>query len=91
MIPLMMRLEVSKKRKKGVRLWLPVFLVWIPMMALMIPLLPLFILAALITWHTGYGRSLLMLFPMLWVVLFNLSGLGVDIKTNDEKFFMNFI
>jgi hypothetical protein len=84
-------MEVSKKGKKGVRLWLPVFLVWIPVLVLMILLLPIVILAALITWHGGYGRSLLMLFPMLWVVLFNLSGLRLDIETKHENIFMNFI
>ena len=91
MIPLMMRLEVSKKGKKGVRLWLPVFLAWILLLALMIILLPIVILVALITWYPGYGRSLLMLFPMLWVLLFNLLGLGLDIETKNEKILLNFV
>lgn len=87
----MMRLEVSKKKNRGVRLWLPVFLVWILLLALMVVLSPFILLVALVTWYRGYGRSLLLLFPLIWVVLFNLSGLGVDVETKKERIFMNFI
>jgi len=87
----MMRLEVSKKENRGVRLWVPVFLAWILLLALMLVLSPIILLVALLSWYQGYGRSLLLLFPMLWVVIFNLSGLGLDIETKNERIFMNFL
>lgn len=91
MIPWMMRLEVSKKERREFRMWLPVFLAWILLLALMLLLSPVILLIAMVTWYPGYGRSLLLLFPMIWVVIFNLSGLGVDVETKNERIFMNFV
>ena len=66
MMPMLMRLKVRPRDKKGVSLWLPVILAWILLWALMILIFPLMLLAALVTWRRGPGIMLLFIYPMLF-------------------------
>lgn len=80
MFPLWMRLKVRPRGKRGVSLWFPVILLWILLGALMVALLPFLILAALLTWRRGPGPALLFIYPLLVSVLWNLSGLHLEIR-----------
>lgn len=91
MIPLIMKLRTQGRGKKGVNLWIPVFLVWILLLLLMILLLPIVLLAGLISWKQGFGKMLFLLYPMIFVLLFHLSGLKLDIESKNSKVFFNFI
>jgi hypothetical protein len=90
MIPMLMRLKVSRNPKaRG--LLLPVFLVWILLFALMLVLLPFVLVAALITWPSGQGKWLLLTYPMLISVLFHLSGLHIEVEGRDENVLIAFL
>jgi hypothetical protein len=90
MIPMLMRLKVSRN-PKGHGILLPVFLVWILLFALMLVLLPFMLLAALFTWRSGHGKWLLLTYPMLISVLFSLSGLHIEVEQPDENILIAFL
>jgi len=91
MIPLVMRLKVREKGKKGVNLWIPIILAWILLLLLMILLLPVVLLVGLILWKQGYGKVLLLFYPRFFVLLFSMSGLKIDVESKNSKIFFNFI
>ena len=81
---------MCKPGRRGFRLWFPVILIWIILGALLIALFPLVLLAALITWRNGPGRFLLFLYPMLAAVLWNLSGLHIEAKDDENDVLIDF-
>jgi hypothetical protein len=90
MIPMLMRLKVSRNPKKyGVLL--PVFLVWILLFALMLVLLPFVLIAALFTWGSGQGKCLLLTYPMLFAVIFHLSGLHIEVEQREQNVLIAFL
>jgi uncharacterized SAM-binding protein YcdF (DUF218 family) len=90
MIPMLMRLKIGRKPDRY-GLLLPVFLVWILLFALMIILLPVVLIAALFTWRSGQGKFLLLIYPMLISVLFQLSGLHIEIGRSGENVLIAFL
>jgi hypothetical protein len=90
MIPVLMRLKVSRNPKKyGVLL--PVFLVWILLFALMLVLWPFVLIAALFTWGSGQGKWLLLTYPMLLAVIFHLSGLHIEVEQREQNVLIAFL
>jgi len=90
MIPLLMRLKVSRN-PKGHGLLLPIFLVWILLFALLIVLFPFVLVAALITWRSGQGKWLLLTYPLLVSVLFHLSGLHIEVEHPEQNVLIAFL
>ena len=91
MLPMIMKMHIQKRGQRGVRLWIPVFLVWILLFVLMLVLLPLVLLAALLTIWRGPGLALLLFYPMVWSVLCSLSNLHVDVENETHKILFAFI
>lgn len=91
MIPMVMRMTIQGKEKRRVNLWIPVILIWILLLALMLMMLPFVLLAGLILWKQGYGKALFLIVPMLFVLIFSMSGLKLDIESEHSKIFFNFI
>ena len=85
MIPMFMKIYIKEKGKKGVRLWLPLFLVWMLLLAILILLSPIFVLVGLVAWFRGYGRTFFFVFPMIFAVLWAMSGLRIHIEERDKK------
>jgi len=85
-----MRLKVRPKGKRGGSLWIPVILVWIILWALMLVLLPFVLVAAVVTWRRGPGAALLAAYPLLFSVLWNLSGLHVETRDADNDVLISF-
>lgn len=85
MIPLLMRIHIVERKKKKVRLILPLFLVWLLLVPFVILLTPFVLLAALILWPSGYGRNLLGAGPALLSVVCALSNLHVQVEDKDSK------
>jgi hypothetical protein len=85
-----MRLKIRPSRKRGVSLWLPVILIWIILFALMLVILPFILLAALVTWRRGPGRILLASYPALIAILWNLSGLHVETRDDENDVLISF-
>ncbi len=85
MIPLLIRIHIVGRKKKKVRLIIPLFLVWLLLLPFIILLTPLVLLAALILWPSGYGRTLLGAGPALFSVISALSDLYVQVEGRDSK------
>jgi hypothetical protein len=91
MLPMFVRFKVKQPGRRGFGLWFPVIIVWIMLAALMLVLLPFVLLAALFTWRHGPGVRVLLAYPMLASVLWNLGGLVIDVDKNTRALFIDFI
>jgi hypothetical protein len=86
MIPLTMRLRVRKTGRKAVDLWFPVILALIPVVLLLIAIFPLVLIAALLASIGGQGGTVLRLYALLFVVLFMMSGLRIEVGGPEDEF-----
>ena len=87
--PLIMRLRILRDNR-SMRLWLPLFLIF-PILAIFALLLaPLVLIAGLILWPLGWGRTLFFSGPYLFRVICALRGLEVNVQQKHEKFFVSF-
>jgi hypothetical protein len=85
MIPMIMRIHIVEGNKKKVRLILPLFLVWLLLLPFIILLTPFVLLAALILWPSGYGKTILGAGPALYSVISALSNLHIQVEGTDSK------
>ena len=85
MIPMFMKIHIYERGKTSVRLWLPMFLLWILLLAIFVILSPILLLAGLVAWIRGYGRTFIFTFPMIFAVLWAMSGLRIHIEDRDKK------
>lgn len=90
MLPLWMCIRLARPGERRFTLGFPVILVWIFIAALMLVLLPFVLLAFLVTWGRGTGRALLLAYPLIWAVLWNLSGLHVETKSAETDVLVDF-
>jgi prepilin signal peptidase PulO-like enzyme (type II secretory pathway) len=89
MIPLVMRLRIQGSGT-GFRLLFPVVLLWILVLALMIILFPFVLIGVLVTWRRGPGPALLAIYPLLFSVLFSLSGVQFDFENAKNRIYVSF-
>lgn len=90
MPPVWLRLRIRRPGRRNVSLWLPVILVWVLLAALMLILLPFALLFALLTAGRGPGPRLLLAYPLLWSVIWHLSGLHVETRDADTDVLFSF-
>ena len=90
MFPILVRLRIRSAGRRGVSLWFPVILIWIILWALMILALPFVLLAAVLTLRRGPGLLLLAAYPMLFALLWNLSGLHVETRDAEDDVLISF-
>jgi hypothetical protein len=90
MIPIIMTLRIYEEGKRKFRFFFPVILIWIIVAALLIVLLPLVLIAALVTWRSGPGKLLLIAYPIFFSVLFELSGLHIEIGNLKKELLIHF-
>ena len=72
-------------------LWLPWFLVYLLLLILMVITMPFMIVLAIILIPTGKSRLLILIWPYIWRLLFNMKGLKVDIQQKNRKLMLSFI
>jgi lipopolysaccharide export LptBFGC system permease protein LptF len=84
-LPLLLRLRVQESGKKDVRLYLPLFLVWLLLFPLLLVATPFILVAVVLTWRRGHGRTLLVIIPMLVTVIWSLSGLHIQVEKPDNQ------
>lgn len=85
MIPMIMRLHIVEKDKKKTKLILPLFILWILLLPFIIISIPIMLLAALILWPSGYGKTILRAGPAVFMVISSLSHLHIDVERRDER------
>lgn len=90
MLPMLMRLKITDKKKTSIRLWFPVILIWVIVFALLIVSFPFAVLLAFLTLRKGPGIDLIGLYPLPIVLLFSLSGLLIQLETEDNVFHLSF-
>ncbi len=91
MIPLLAKLRLPGKNARTITLYFPVFLVWLLLFMISILLLPFLFIAAVLTWKTGQGRIIINTFPMIFITIWHMRGLLIDVKTSDVEFYLSFI
>ena len=72
-------------------LWLPWFLVYLLLLVAMLIAIPFMIVLAIILLPIGKSRPLIMIWPYIWRLLFNMRGLTVDIQQNKRKLMFDFV
>lgn len=90
MLPVIMKLQISERERRTFGLWIPVIIAWIVLGALLVLLFPLLLLAAILAWPSGYGRRILAVYPFLGTILFNLSGLHIELGRTDRHILIDF-
>ena len=91
MIPLSLKLNIRDKNNKGFGIWLPLFLLWIMILPLLALPAPIIFLVALIMWPGGKGRLVFYSYIAIFSLIFNMSGLKLDIRSNDSTVYLNFV
>jgi hypothetical protein len=85
MIPMIMRIHIVEDNKKRAGLILPLFIVWLLLLPLIIISIPFMLLAALILWPSGYGKTILLAGPAALMVISALSHLHIDVEREKSK------
>jgi len=88
---MLIRFKIKEPGRRGFGLWFPVIIIWILLAALMLVLLPFLLLAALVTSWRGPGVRLLLIYPLLASVLWNLGGLTIDVDQKERVLLIDFI
>ncbi len=83
--PLIMKLSIPHENGTT-RIWLPLFLIYPILAVIALLLVPLGIIAALISWPLGMGRTVLLFGPYLYNLLCALVGLEIDIEKVNKQF-----
>lgn len=86
--PYLIRIHINN-RNHNINLWLPLFIILPIIFILLLILTPLILVAAVVLWHSGWGRPLLMTAPATLGCLYALRGLEVDFKQNEERVYIS--
>jgi hypothetical protein len=84
MIPLWLRIRVEEGGRSRLSLPIPLFLAWLLLAALLLLLLPLVLLAGLLSWPWGWGRTIILAYVQVFVLIGSLSGLKLDIESREQ-------
>ena len=87
--PSILRVRVLDEDSR-VSLWIPLVLVWPLVLAVYLLLLPCFVVAAIVTWRSGWGKPILMGGPALFRLYCDLRGLKIDVKEPEESVLIYF-
>ena len=87
--PSILRVRVLDGHSR-VSLWIPLILVWPLAVVLYLLFLPCIIVAAILTWHRGWGRPILLGGPALFRLYCALRGLEIDVTEPNQSFLVYF-
>lgn len=85
MIPLVMRLKVRREGRTVFNLWLPVVLALVPILLLLVALLPLVLVGALFASIAGHGGTVIRSYGLVFLALFLLSGLRIEVANPEDE------
>lgn len=91
MIPSILNLKIKKKNEKEFKIWLPLFLLWIIVVPLLLLLAPLAVILALIMLPFNKVRFVIFSYSTVFVLIWNMSGLKIDICSRNNIVFLNLI
>lgn len=84
-IPIWIRIRVVEKNQKKVNLLIPLFLIWLLLLPFLILAALLLLVAAVVLWPWGYGRTLLAVIPMVLFLIWSMPGLHVQIESKENR------
>lgn len=87
--PSILRVRVLDKNSR-VSLWIPLVLVWPFALALYMLFLPCIVVVAIVTWRSGWGKSILLGGPFLFRLYCDLRGLKIDVTEPKESVLIYF-
>ena len=87
--PALLRVRVLDEDSR-VSLWIPLVLLWPLALALYVLFLPCIVIAAIVTWRTGWGKPILMGGPPLFRLYCDLRGLKIDVTESKESVLIYF-
>lgn len=82
--PSVLRIRLAEGRKKGVNLWLPVFLLW-PFLAVILLFMPLAMTIGLFLPRRSAARVVLLGSPRILAVVCALRGLEVRVEDSEDR------
>jgi hypothetical protein len=80
MTPNLARIHIQNPHWRGLRLWIPLFLLWIPLI-LLSPLLLLILLPVCFLWRIGLWRTI----SVFWGIFCGLRGTDVLVKAQGNQ------
>ena len=89
MIPLILKLRIKDKNHKRFGIWLPLFLIWLIILPILAIPAPLIFLVALILWPSSYGRLVLYSYFAIFSIIWNLSGVNLDIQSKGSIVYLD--
>lgn len=91
MIPMLMKIRIPTGDDKAFNLYIPMLIIWLILIIIFLLVLPFFVIAAIFTWYKGYGKIILLIWPMIFSILFHLKGLMIDIEDKKNQIYFSFI
>jgi len=91
MIPMLLKIKIPRTNKQPINLYSPLFIAWLILLPIFILILPFYLLVVMISWAKGYGRLVLLFFPMVFSLLWNLQGLKIDVRDKESEVYLSFI
>lgn len=85
MIPLVLHIRVKPKSRKVFGLWLPLFILWLIVLPILAVFAPLVLIVSLLSWKYGKGRLILFSYFSIFNLIFNLSGLKIDVQSKEDN------
>ena len=77
------------KRDGKFKLWFPLFIFFPFLVVILLLIIPFLLLGTLILWSFGWGKTFLLIIPVLLGILWALRGLEIDITDKEQKIFIS--
>ena len=88
--PILMRLRIQGE-ERGFNLWLPLFLLLPLALVVFIVLSPLILIAVMVVWPSGWGKSAMLILRFAVEALCSMRGLKVDVKSGEQWIYISVI
>lgn len=88
--PMLMHVKIHSK-DANFGLWLPLFLLAPLVLAILLVLSPLILIALFVCYCLGWGKMVWFAIQMVFISLWNLHGLKVDVQNAKETVFISIV
>lgn len=88
--PMLMHIRVHNQ-DANFGLWLPLFLIALLVLAVFLVISPLILIALFVCYCLGWGKMAWFAIRMVFVALWNLHGLKVDVQNAKETVFISIV
>ena len=86
--PILMHVKIRNERR-GLNLWIPIFLLLPLALAIFIIVAPLILIVIPIFWPSGRRRRALQIFGVVFEIICSMRGINVDMQSNHDYFYIS--